>query len=128
MEVLLKHGANASARANFKSDGPLTPPRATPILLIARRIESVRIAELLLAHGADVNAQSLFNFTALDNAVKIAQPELVEFLLAHGADPTVRFAFTNDLYGTPAHMTLLMLAVKYAGLFVYNSAIWIGSY
>lgn len=47
------------------------------------------IAELLLAHGADVNAGA-GRFTALHGAVLFNQPALAQRLLAHGADPRAK--------------------------------------
>ncbi len=58
------------------------------------------IAEMLLAHGADVNAMGLFGSkTPLHRAASEGYRELVEMLLAHGAD--VNASKDNDW--TPLH-------------------------
>jgi ankyrin repeat protein len=44
------------------------------------------LVELLLAHGADVNAKDNGNYTALHEAALAGHNDLVELLLAHGAD------------------------------------------
>lgn len=53
----------------------------TPLILNMRDLE---IAQMLLAHGANVNARAKDGFTPLLNAGTV---ELTRFLLEHGADP-----------------------------------------
>lgn len=43
--------------------------------------------EILLAHGADVNATQASGFTAIFSAAMANRKDLAELLLAHGADP-----------------------------------------
>ena len=53
----------------------------TPLIANSRDLE---IAQMLVAHGANVNAQASDGFTPLLNAGTV---ELTRFLLEHGADP-----------------------------------------
>jgi cytohesin len=57
------------------------------------------VAELLLAHGADVSARSSFSDAPLDEAVRGGHKEVVELLLAHGADINAKDGFGD----TPLH-------------------------
>lgn len=76
----------------------------TPLMETPRRYESsdpdgAKIAQLLIDHGAKVNAaggKEIFdkegkNYTPLYYAVKYFQPALVEVLITNGADTTIRF-------------------------------------
>ena len=53
----------------------------TPLIANSRDLQ---IAEMLVAHGANVNARANDGFTPLHNAGTV---ELIRFLLQHGADP-----------------------------------------
>jgi ankyrin repeat protein len=68
MEVMPLHSAMAGA------DAP------------ARR----RVAELLLDHGAEIDARSHGGFTALMEATQNGDLQTADLLLARGADPTLR--------------------------------------
>ena len=84
--MLLDAGADAN-RAN--QDGE------TPVMLAART-GVVKIAELLVGHGANVNAPELFRKqTALMWASAESHPEMVAFLISKGAAVNVR-ATAND--------------------------------
>jgi ankyrin repeat protein len=67
---------NASADPNIADNKGMTP-------LIANAWD-LKIAQMLIAHGANVNARASDGFTALLNAGTV---ELTRFLLEHGADP-----------------------------------------
>lgn len=67
---------NAGADPNIADDKGKTP-------LIANALD-LEIAQMLIAHGANVNAQAIDGFTPLLNAGTV---ELTRFLLEHGADP-----------------------------------------
>ena len=59
--------------------------------------DALRAAQLLVAHGADVNAVNREGTTALFESVTNRNIELVRLLLQHGADPTIK-----DLNGESA--------------------------
>lgn len=61
-------------------------------------------AELLLAHGADINARAKHGATVLHSAAAGGQVDWLEFLLAHGADPEIQ---------TDARQTPWAVAVRY---------------
>ncbi|MGH7137467.1 MAG: ankyrin repeat domain-containing protein, partial [Pirellulales bacterium] len=52
--------------------------------------EALEAVELLLAHGADVNATNFHGHTALFRCVVENRVDLVRFLLEHGADPNAK--------------------------------------
>ena len=54
----------------------------------------VDAAEILLAHGADVNARGEDDDTPMHRAIAGNHPEMVHFLLSRGADPDLK-----DRYG-----------------------------
>jgi ankyrin repeat protein len=84
--MLLDAGADAN-RAN--EDGE------TPIMLAAST-GTVKVAEVLVRHGADVNAREQFrNQSALMWASAESHPEMVSFLISKGAAVNVR-ATAND--------------------------------
>ena len=76
-ELLLARGAEVNTPSrNRMSVCPLHSAVA------ARRL---RIASLLIEHGADVNAAQSDEFTPLMGAAQNGQTEMIELLLAHGA-------------------------------------------
>jgi uncharacterized protein len=75
-ELLLQFRAEVDEASNDR--------RFTPLHWAA----SVSVAELLLAHGADVNASTGDGSTALHFATASDHIALVRWLLDHGADPT----------------------------------------
>ena len=60
----------------------------TPLVLASMHGHET-VVQLLLAHGADVNAQNLQGFTALYCATRYRFAKLRELLLQHGADDTI---------------------------------------
>jgi ankyrin repeat protein len=48
-----------------------------------------QLVKMLLQHGADISAESLYSYTALHYAVFNNHTELVEFLLLEGASESV---------------------------------------
>ena len=82
-------------------------PRATeandwPAIVVAAG-ESLKIVELLLAKGANINArQADQGWTPLTQAISSHQTDVVLYLLAHGADPSL--PMIDGL--TPLHMAV----------------------
>jgi ankyrin repeat protein len=76
--LLLAHGAKVDAKV-----GGTVGMRA---LEFAAEFGYTRLAELLLQHGADVNAADAAGFTALHHAVVRGHEDLVRMLLKRGAD------------------------------------------
>jgi len=48
-----------------------------------------QVTELLIKHGANVNAMDLWQFTPLHEAASKNRVEVCSLLLAHGGDPTI---------------------------------------
>ena len=62
----------------------------TPLVL-ATYLNQKAVAEILLKHGADVNAQDpMMGMTALMGVAFKGSKDLVALLLEHGADPAIR--------------------------------------
>jgi ankyrin repeat protein len=76
---------DAGADANTVAPHSLMTP-----LIRAAEGGHAEVARLLLARGADVNAQAAGRFTALTAAVDYADPELVRLLLEAGAKTRVK--------------------------------------
>ncbi len=53
------------------------------------------IVQLLVEHGADVNAQTDNGVTPFGNIVRDGSPEIIEYFLTHGANPNVRDSWEN---------------------------------
>ena len=49
----------------------------------------LQVSELLIKHGANVNAMDLWQFTPLHEASSKNRVEVCSLLLAHGGDPTI---------------------------------------
>ena len=56
------------------------------VLIQAIRCNHLEIAEVLIRHGASVNASGFTKQTPLMEAIKLDQPGCVELLVSHGAD------------------------------------------
>lgn len=78
-EALLLLGANPNVCGYHREAN-------TPLIWAAIQ-GNIPLADLLLAHGAEVDFRDSFEWTPLHNACYHGQLEMVRFLLAHGADP-----------------------------------------
>jgi hypothetical protein len=91
VRLLLASGSDPKASMNMRHSGPLhyaadgyiSGPSYDPE-------RQVKTLELLLAAGADVNAQDKNGAAALHRAVRTRCAAAVRFLLQAGADPTLR--------------------------------------
>jgi ankyrin repeat protein len=89
VERLIKKGQDLNSSDSWDEDGD------TP-LKVAAAYGKKDIAELLIAHGADVNARSWSGSTPL---AYVANKDVAEVLIAHGADVNAR----NKYGWTPLH-------------------------
>jgi ankyrin repeat protein len=71
-----------------KRETPLTSTRSS-ILQLSVIEGDLDIFRLLLTHGADPNAESEYNITALAAAARFKHDTMLNELLEHGADPTL---------------------------------------
>jgi ankyrin repeat protein len=92
--VLLEGGAdvNAITRDSFLRIAPIGCAVATPNVPNPSDDEAavVALVELLLAHGANVNAQRRDGMTALHAAAYRGHLQVIEMLLQAGANPDIR--------------------------------------
>lgn len=91
--ALIDHGANVNAAVTegFVSGWDVFSAGSTPLILACWR-NFPAAAELLIGHGADVNAADAHGLTALHYAAKRGNAELVDRLIAGGADAAARDA------------------------------------
>ncbi len=88
----LKDGANPGCGARIGAAGilvPFTIDEKTPAVLFAAMGGRLKMTDLLLAAGADINTRTSTGGTALHCAVQQGKPKLVRALLERGADPLV---------------------------------------
>jgi ankyrin repeat protein len=94
VELLLEYGIDPNEARQ--------PSRTTPLFFAHRY--PYQNAELLLAHGANINARAKHELTVLHPAAMSGDLEWIKFLLNHGADPNAQ---------TEARQSPWMLAVKW---------------
>ena len=80
VQTLLDHGAAVDARSGDTSDTPLH------IAVMNDYPPSNDIVELLIAAGANVNANDGYDYSVLYAAAQCGRPEAVAMLIAAGAD------------------------------------------
>lgn len=76
----------------------------TPLHLAIFSTRHKQLLPMLVAKGADVNAQPASGATPLYFAVMRDQKDDVEFLLAHGANPNLTDAYKNSVLDIALHM------------------------
>jgi ankyrin repeat protein len=87
---------NAGAEVHYRDEKPYTDET---LLHHAARTGSIKMARVLLEHGAKVNAPARQGFTPLHVASGLNKPAMVEFLIAAGADLNVQ----DSGEGMPLH-------------------------
>ncbi len=87
------------------------------MLIEAVDAQRVKVAEVLLEHGADVKLRTPSSDSALQFAAKIGQPEMVELLLRHHADPN--FPAIGE---SPLHEALISHHLNVAQLLIDGGA------
>ena len=125
VQVLLDAGANPNTKNNYGAFGPTELSRQlatanthtdpvgllnvqgnqvsgatngyTPLHLAVFAVNHKKIVQMLVAKGADVNAQASSGATPLYFAVLRDQKDDAEFLLAHGANPNLADAYQNSI-------------------------------
>jgi ankyrin repeat protein len=86
-------GDAAAARALLEHG---TDPKPTAALHLAAARGNVETLQLLLDHGADINARAELGMTPLMWAAQMGRPAAVTFLLAHGANPNIVELFNSS--------------------------------
>jgi ankyrin repeat protein len=82
-------GRELPASDDAEPDAPVAAWRireAIPPLHAAVRCRNMRVARLLLHHGANVNAAIAYGYTALYEAIRRDDPRMLAFLIDSGAD------------------------------------------
>jgi ankyrin repeat protein len=124
VELLLESGADVNAQ-NSHGDTPLhnkTLDKEVIQLLLARganpniknknertplhQVESVELAEILIANGADLKAKGWMGFTPLHSSVR--NLEITKLLLRHGAEIDAR----DSIGRTPLHLANTVEVVR----------------
>ena len=84
---LIKHGDIVSLRCELDAGtSPKLSNRFSWTLLMLAALEgNLKIGELLISRGADINATNKFGETALSLAAHRAHMRFIKLLLAHGA-------------------------------------------
>lgn len=90
VKVLIDAGANVNV-GNYR----------TPLMEAVSK-EDVRLVELLIAWGADVNSQDIDASNAYSLAAELGNQKVKQILLAAGADPAVGVAKYKKVYGEHA--------------------------
>ncbi len=86
-------------------------------LAIAAEAGNKAVAELLLAHGAEVNGRasapavvSSRGYLPVTRAIFSGRREMLQLLLDHGASLSVRTKIAGGVQGTPLHMAVLAMS------------------
>ena len=97
VRLLLDHGADPEASA--EGDMGAKPLHKVSYGKYRSQEDGVRVAQLLLERGANVNTQRNDHATPLSLASYIGNVEIVQFLIDHGAEVNT----VDDFGGTPLH-------------------------
>ena len=111
-KLLLSHGVNISARANYLGDKPGDAPALT-VLMTAASWGNNELVKLLLENGANVNDKDRFDRTALHLAAQHAYIKVIKLLVENGANISLKAM--RDGNNTVDKFTPLMFAVESGG-------------
>jgi ankyrin repeat protein len=100
VELLLSHGANVNVSCQKGDDHPLHIMALEPRDRRRER-EEVKIIELLLRYGVEVDLRNSKDQTALHEMASGGDPKILKTLLQNGADPNAK----DFCLFTPLHMT-----------------------
>ncbi|MBI4024165.1 MAG: ankyrin repeat domain-containing protein [Verrucomicrobia bacterium] len=107
-EMAVLDGTDGAALAvikrGMKINAEMESSHLSPLMLVARA-NRIKLAEALLAQGADVNFKTSQGETALMSAAECASLDLIRLLLQKGAEVNAK---------TKSGSTSLLVAVKYA--------------
>jgi len=118
VEMLLK----ANADPNIKD----YVGQETPIIrtIIEKPVNMYKITEILLAHGADINAVDINGETALHKICEQSEFELAQYLLSKGANPNIGTKGDKNNRGrTPLHLVSQRGQDQIAKLLIQHGAI-----
>lgn len=90
-EMALKRGASPHCDLSGGLVMILTPAdfNGTPAIFSAASSGNLKMTDLLISAGADINARTSSGTTALHSATQAGKPKRVRFLLERGADPSI---------------------------------------
>lgn len=102
-ELLLENGADPNACLNHRRGRPLHyAADGIPNLSSFNSSKQIRTIEVLLASGAEIDAQDRNGATALHRAVRARCADAVRVLLERGCNPVLR----NNSGSTPFHLAV----------------------
>ncbi|EGD83109.1 hypothetical protein PTSG_12072 [Salpingoeca rosetta] len=101
--------------AHFEDAPVLIVSQACRYSSLDQTQEPFKLLDLLLAHGADINAQNYRGHTALSQAASRGDESMVEYLLEHGAERAVK----NRLGASPRRVARAQGHTKVARMLEY---------
>lgn len=113
---LLKNGANVNATTKNTKDTPLT-------CAVSSDEEKLAMVNLLLDHGADIDARTVSGSHALICAAVYGQADIIELLLERGSNADIRNNTGNTALHCAAYYGKLDAVNRMAGKWIDISAV-----